>query len=78
MLHTHKMDKPKRSFLMSNRQLGWDDQRIRDRLDPREIAEANKEAANQQDTEGEQPQSPKGWVPDDMQRSKGKENRRDK
>jgi hypothetical protein len=71
--HEHK-----RSVSMSNRQLGWDDQRIRDRLSPREIAEANKEAASQQEAEGEQPESPKGWVPDDMQRSKGKENRRDK
>ncbi len=61
---------------MSNRQLPWDDNRVRDRISPREIAEANKETASQE--EGEQPQAPKGWVPDDMQRSKGKENLRDK
>ncbi len=63
---------------MSNRQLPWDDNRVRDRLNPREIAEANKEAAGEQEAGGEQPQAPKGWVPDDMQRSKGKENKRDK
>ena len=48
---------------MSNRQLGWDDQRIRDRLDPREIAEANKEAASQQDAAGELQSNDEGWIP---------------
>ncbi len=54
---------------MSNRQLGWDDQRIRDRISPREIAEANKEAANQQEGEGETqagggvPSNTEGWIP---------------
>lgn len=32
---------------MSNRQLGWDDQQIRDRLSPPEIDEADKQAMNQ-------------------------------
>jgi hypothetical protein len=62
---------------MSNRQLPWDDNRVRDRLDPREIAEANKQAASQDEANDEQPQAPKGWVPDDMQRSRGNENKRD-
>ncbi len=63
---------------MSNRQLPWDDNRVRDRLDPREIPEGDKQKANQEEASSEQPQAPKGWVPDDMQRSRGNENRRDK
>ena len=62
---------------MSNRQLGWDDQRIRDRIDPREIAEANKEVASQDEADNEQPEPPKGYTPPDRPRSRGKDNKRD-
>lgn len=62
---------------MSNRQLGWDDMRIRDRIDPREVAEANKEAAAQDEANDEQPQAPKGYTPDDRPRSRGNDNKRD-
>ncbi len=36
---------------MSNRQLPWDDKRIRDRISPREIDDQDKEQMRQQDTE---------------------------
>jgi hypothetical protein len=39
---------------MSNRQLGWDDQRIRNRLSPRELDEADKAKMEQQAAEDEQ------------------------
>lgn len=61
---------------MSNRQLGWDQQQVRDQLSPRELAEADKQAATED--EGEQPQQPKGYVPDSAQRSRGNDNKRDK
>lgn len=39
---------------MSNRQLGWDDQRVRDRLSPRELNEQDKQAMEQQEANQEQ------------------------
>jgi hypothetical protein len=49
---------------MSNRQLGWDDMRIRDRVSPSEIAEGNKEQMEQQEAELEQQSSNDDrWVP---------------
>jgi len=50
---------------MSNRQLGWDDQRIRDRLDPREIAEADKAAMEQQEASENMASSgdDERWIP---------------
>jgi hypothetical protein len=51
--------------------------RIRDRLDPREIAEANKETASQDEADDEQPQAPKGYTPEDRPRSRGNDNKRD-
>ena len=50
---------------MSNRQLGWDDMRIRNRVSPREIAEGNKEHMEQQEAELEQQSSGDDdqWIP---------------
>lgn len=48
---------------MSNRQLPWDDMRIRDRDDPRENAEANKARQSQQEAEDEQPLDDDQWIP---------------
>ncbi len=50
---------------MSNRQLGWDDMRIRNRVSPREIAEGNKEQMEQQNAELEQQTGggDDGWIP---------------
>ncbi len=50
---------------MSNRQLGWDDQRIRDRLSPREIAQQNAEQAQQQEADMDQEVSgdDDSWIP---------------
>lgn len=62
---------------MSNGQLGWDQQQMHDRLSPREVAEADKQAANQDEAENEQPQAPKGYTPPDRPRSRGKKNHRD-
>ncbi len=39
---------------MSNRQLGWDDQRIRNRLSPRELDEGDKAKMEQQAAEDDQ------------------------
>ena len=36
---------------MSNRQLGWDDKRIRDRNDPREIVQGEQAQAQQMESE---------------------------
>lgn len=48
---------------MSNRQLGWDDQRIRDRLSPREIAEGEKAELAQQQEEEELTGDDGQWIP---------------
>ncbi len=48
---------------MSNRQLGWDDQRIRDRVDPREIVQGEQAQAAQQEAELSQPLEDDQWVP---------------
>ncbi len=49
---------------MSNRQLGWDDQRIRDRLSPREIDAADKAKLEQQAAEQDQPlTNDDEWIP---------------
>ena len=51
---------------MSNRQLGWDDQRIRDRLDPREIVQGEQAQMSQQEAhEGEElvGGNDDGWIP---------------
>ncbi len=49
---------------MSNRQLGWDDQRIRDRLDPREVVQQEQEDQSQAEAEYKgQPQEGDTWVP---------------
>jgi hypothetical protein len=53
---------------MSNRQLPWDDRRIRDRISPREIAESDKESANQHEDQVQggglkSNEEGEGWVP---------------
>jgi hypothetical protein len=50
---------------MSNRQLGWDDQRIRDRLDPSEIVQGEQaEFAQQKSEETGQPlENGDQWIP---------------
>ena len=48
---------------MSNRQLGWDDQRIRDRVSPRENAEAAKNEAAQAEENEEMVGGDEDWVP---------------
>ena len=48
---------------MSNRQLGWDDQRIRDRLDPREIVEGEKEQLTQEKPADEMQPNDDQWIP---------------
>lgn len=50
---------------MSNRQLGWDDQRIRDRLDPREIVQGEQAQAAQQEAEqkDEAVGGDEAWIP---------------
>ena len=48
---------------MSNRQLGWDDQRIRDRLSPREIADQNKVQAEQAQEDEQLVGNNDDWVP---------------
>jgi len=53
---------------MSQRQLGWDDMRIRDRLDPREIAEGEQAQAAEQEARDNMPlennnPGDDNWVP---------------
>ncbi len=48
---------------MSNRQLGWDELRVRDRLSPREIAEADKAKLEQEQSEVEHQPQDDDWVP---------------
>ena len=50
---------------MSNRQLGWDDQRVKDRLDPRETVQGDQaQFAQQQAEETGQPlENDDQWVP---------------
>jgi hypothetical protein len=51
---------------MSNRQLGWDDQRIRDRLDPREIVQGEQAQFAQQEAEQNEEMAGGGddkWIP---------------
>ena len=48
---------------MSNRQLGWDDQRIRDRLDPREIVQGDQAQYEEQQSEIEGQPVDDQWVP---------------
>ena len=48
---------------MSNRQLPWDDRVIRDRVAPREVAEDEKNAMTQQESEIEGQPVDDQWVP---------------
>ncbi len=48
---------------MSNRQNGWDDMRVRDRVSPREIAEGNKAELAQQQEEEELTPNDDQWIP---------------
>jgi hypothetical protein len=48
---------------MSNKQLGWDRQRMRDQLSPHELAEDDKAKAEQQASENDQPLDDEKWVP---------------
>jgi len=48
---------------MSNRQLGWDDQRIRDRIDPRELSEGDKAKLDQQQSEDDGQPNGDQWIP---------------
>jgi len=53
---------------MSQRQLGWDDMRIRDRVDPREIVQGEQAQAAEQEAKDNMPldnTNPDGdnWVP---------------
>ncbi len=48
---------------MSNRQLGWDDMRIRNRVSPRELAEGDKENVEQQEEDTEHQPNDDQWVP---------------
>jgi len=48
---------------MSNRQLGWDDMRIRDRVSPRENDEADKAKLEQEQSDVEHQPQDEGWIP---------------
>jgi hypothetical protein len=51
---------------MSQRQLGWDDMRIRDRVDPREVVQGEQAQASEQEAKDNMPlESNEGdnWVP---------------
>ncbi len=48
---------------MSNRQLPWDDKRIRDRIDPREIVQGEQEQYEQQQSEITGQPVDDQWVP---------------
>lgn len=48
---------------MSNRQLPWDDNRIRDRIDPREIVQGDQEKYEQQQSEIQGQPVDDQWVP---------------
>ncbi len=51
---------------MSNRQLGWDEKQVQDRISPRETAQEDKERFQQQNAEeNRQPVEGQddGWVP---------------
>jgi hypothetical protein len=51
---------------MSNRQLGWDEKQVKDRIAPREDAQADKELAQKQNAENDEQFVDKqddGWIP---------------
>jgi hypothetical protein len=52
---------------MSNRQLGWDDMRVRDRIDPREVVQAEEAQASEQEARNNMPlendNGDDNWVP---------------
>ena len=57
-----------RSYIMSQRQLGWDDMRIRDRVDPSEIVQGEQAQAAQQEATDNMPldnnnPNDDNWVP---------------
>ncbi len=48
---------------MSNRQMGWDDMRVRDRIAPPDEVQADKAEAAEEEAERERPTGDDDWVP---------------
>ncbi len=48
---------------MSNRQLGWDDMRVKDRIAPPDEIQAEQAEAAEKEAEREQPTGDDKWIP---------------